>query len=131
MTNLFYAKAKDGSLEFENRNSLFKYLVGLEGKSLVVEIYQEKSTRSLDQNALMWAYLRLISQETGNLENSLHELFKRELLPPQFIKVLGRTLTIPASTTTLTKSEMGEYLDRIAAMTNIPVPDTEEYKLLK
>ena len=130
MIPLFYAKAKEGQLEFENKNSLFKYLVGLEGKSLVVEIYQEKNVRSLDQNALYWAYLRIISQETGNTQNDLHELFRRTLLPPQFKKILGRTIKLPASTTTLSKAEMGEYLDRIAAEVNIPIPNTEEYNNL-
>lgn len=131
MLNIFYGKAKNGEIEWDNKNTVFKYLTSLEGKAIHCQIEQMKSKRTLDQNALYWMYLTIISRETGELESNLHEVFKRLCLPPQFITYKGRQIKIPGSTTKLSKSAMGEYLDRICAETNVPIPDTEEYKGLK
>lgn len=96
-----------------------------EGKLFRIE--KEISTRSLSQNKLYWLYLGVIEQETGNIANDLHELFRRTLLPPKFIKVMGKEIKIPMSTTELNKTDFGEYLDKIAAETNVPIPDTEAF----
>ena len=85
----------------------------------------EHSPRSLSQNAYYWAYLRVIEQETGHTADDLHEYLKRKLLPPRFITILDQEIKIPASTTKLNKHEMGEYLDKIAALTGVPLPDPE------
>jgi hypothetical protein len=39
--------------------------------------------------------------------------------------VNGEEIKIPSSTTTLSKIDFGEYLDKIAAETGIPLPDPE------
>ncbi len=89
------------------------------------------STRSMSQNNLYWLYLTVIQRETGNNANDLHEYLKRELLPPVFIKVKikGKEVErkIPASTTDLTKTEFIDYMDRISALTEIAIPDTESF----
>lgn len=84
-------------------------------------------TRSLSQNKLYWMYLELIEVETGNNADDLHEYFRRTKLPPKFIKVMGQEIKIPISTTELTKQEFTEYMDKICAEVNIPIPDTEAY----
>jgi len=57
-------------------------------------------------------------------------------LPPEFKTILGVEIKLPASTTKLDKIAFGEYMDKISAMTNIPIPspnllvkveDTVEY----
>ena len=55
--------------------------------------------------------------------DDLHEWFKRHLLPPRFLKVRGEELKVPASTTDLDKVAFGEYLDKICALTGVPLPD--------
>jgi hypothetical protein len=65
----------------------------------------------------------VIEKETGNDAQDLHEYFKRVFLPPRFTKVLGKEIKLPASTTGLTKAEFGDYLDKICAETNVPIPD--------
>ena len=93
------------------------------------------STRSMSQNSLYWMYLEIIQRETGNNANDLHEYFKREFLPPVFIKIkLGKELNakeierkIPASTKALSKTEFIDYMDRICSATNVSIPDTENF----
>lgn len=122
MIPLFFAKAKDGMIEWNNKNAVFLYLVKLEGKEISVIIETYKGKRTLDQNALYWHYLTIISSETGHTENELHEIFKRLYLPPQFLKYKGREIKIPGSTAKLNKVQFGEYLDRICADTDVPIP---------
>lgn len=86
--------------------------------------------RSLSQNAMYWAYLGTIEKETGNLVNDLHEYFKRTLLHPKFINVMGKEIKIPASTTDLTKVQFGEYLDKISAESGVPLPTREELEAM-
>jgi len=72
------------------------------GKMLLI-LKEKKEKRSLKQNAYYWAYLQIISQETGNEVDDLHEYFKRIHLPAKEITVLRRTIKIPSSTTGLSK----------------------------
>jgi hypothetical protein len=95
-----------------------------EGKTF--EIYRREAKRSSTQNAYYWHYLEVIEAETGNIADDMHEYFRRKLLPPKFIHVNGETVKIPSSTTELTKVEFGEYLDKICALTNVPLPRPEE-----
>lgn len=110
--------------KISNENKFTEYLTSLKG-IYRLEFKKVQTTRSLNQNNYYWLYLGVIAQETGDDPNSLHEYFKRALLPPKFIKVLGKEIKIPASTTKLSKIEMGEYLERICALTSIPLPELE------
>lgn len=124
----FLATAKDGKLDWgseTNEARLRQWLKDHDGKALRLQPIQSK--RSLNQNALYWMYLEMVSRETGDDANSLHEYFRRTLIPPKFITVVGKTIQIPESTTELSKVEFGEYMERISALTGVPVPDTETY----
>jgi hypothetical protein len=81
--------------------------------------------RSGQQNSFYWLYLGVIATETGDNADDLHEFFKRKLLPPQFITVRGEEIKIPASTTDLNKADFGEYMEKICALTGVPIPDPE------
>ncbi len=93
--------------------------------NVVVSIEPEKSQRSISQNSYYWLYLTVIANETGHTQDDLHQYFKRTLLPPRFIKVFGKEVKIPASTTELSKGEMVDYIMRIQAEVEIPPPDPE------
>jgi hypothetical protein len=125
---IFYAKQIAGLLEFTNKRALFDFLLshGDYKGQYIVEIEKLKSKRSLDQNSLYWLYLGVIERETGNLADDLHELFKRKFLPPIPKTILGIQFRLPASTSDLNKAEFGEYLDKICAFTNVPIPQTEK-----
>jgi len=125
---IFYGEIKNGKLYIFNRENLLEYIATLKGRVQIL-IDKIRSNRTLDQNRFYWFYLSIIAKETGDNPNDLHEYFKRRLLPPRFVKVLGRTIRLPATTTKLSKSEFAEYLDKICALTNIPIPDTEESRM--
>ncbi len=123
----FTGKVIDGKLLINN-SKLFKlYLQSLEGKKVEIGVRKEMKIRSTRSNSFYWVYLSVIAQETGDDENSLHEYFKRVLLPPQIIEVLGKEIKIPASTTKLSTEEMSEYIQRIHSLTGINPPDPAEY----
>lgn len=121
---IFYGICKDLVFKPSNQKSWLDFLEKNEGKKVVVEIELERSKRTLNQNAFYWLYLGVIEKETGNNATDLHELFKRKFLPPIPKKILGVDFRIPATTTQLTKAEFGEYLDKISAFTEIPIPTT-------
>lgn len=126
--NKFHLKIVNKQLTFssETHKSLFsEFLKQNEGKIITVEKYVP--IRSNQQNRFYWMFLGMIESETGNLSNSMHEEFRRTLLPPEFIKgIKGNEIKIARSTTTLTKIEFGEYLDKISALTGVAIPTEED-----
>jgi hypothetical protein len=68
----------------------------------------------------------MIEAETGNNANDLHEYFKRVFLTPRFIKVMGKEIKIPRSTTDLNKAEFFDYLDKICAESGVAIPNPNE-----
>jgi len=80
-----------------------------------VTVAAKKSKRSIDQNSLMWKWLTMIADETGNSANDVHEWCKNEFLPPVFVTVNGKTHKCRRSTTDLNTADMTLYLDRINA----------------
>lgn len=121
---MFIFTSKQGKQDFGsefNEQRFREELKNNEGKRYRID--KEQNKRTLNQNSFYWKYLEIIEMETGNIALELHEYFKRIFLPPKFIKVLGKEIKIPASTTDLKKVEFGEYLDKICAETNVPLPD--------
>ena len=107
-----------------NQISLERFLEQHNGKT--ADLVVRKSVRSLSQNRFYWLYLEIIANETGNTADEIHEWAKRVFLPPRFINVRGKEVKIPASTTDLSKAEFGEYMDKICAETNVPIPDPKQ-----
>lgn len=96
-----------------------------ENEKVVLSIQRIKGFRTLSQNAFYWMYLTIIAQEFGDNENDLHEVFKRKFLPPRFVRLTstGDEVKLPATTTTLSKNDFSEYLDKICGITGVPIPD--------
>ena len=127
MRNTWICKSNGKGLDFGNETNKHVFNQDLAqniGKTYRIERVTPK--RTLSQNRLYFAYLHIIERETGNDANDLHEFLKRTLLPPKFITVMGKEIKIPRSTTELNKIEFGEYMDKICAMTNVPIPDPHE-----
>lgn len=124
---MFRATIKDASIYFPTLHASARWqewMEAHEGARIVIE--EEKPVRSHSQNAYYWVYLGVIERETGNNANDLHEYFKRVLLPPVHKTVLGKEIKLPASTTDLDKSDFTIYLDKICALTNVPIPNPED-----
>lgn len=115
-----------------NEQSLQKFLFVNNGRWC--DIIARVPRRSIKQNSFYWLYLTIISRETGNEVEDLHGLFKRQFLPivsgmVRFKKkdgtVMQHSYKKLKSTTELSKSEFTEYMDKICAMTEVPIPDPE------
>lgn len=116
----FFGKVSEGKLE--NAEDFQKYLAPFQGE-VKISIEKRKYSRSTNQNSFYWLYLGIIADETGDNIDDLHQYFKRKFLPPRFITVQGKTIKIPATTTTLDKSQFSRYMEQICAMTGIPIPE--------
>lgn len=129
MLNTFLFKAKEGKMSWFTTYNHQRFLQSLkenEGKQYRIEL--DVDTRSMSQNKLYWLYLEVIEKETGNSANDLHEYFRRVLLTAKILKVMSKEIKVPKSTTELNKVEFGDYMDKICAMTNVPIPNTENFK---
>ena len=113
-----------GKLKLDHQDYFNKHLQTLGGK-VVVWIKRDTGNRTLSQNALYWAYLNIIEDETGNSADELHEYLKRKLLNPRHIKVLGEDIKLPSSTTSLDTQMFSDYMTRIEHLTSIPIPAPE------
>lgn len=121
---IFAATVIKGKLDLATPEKFKKFITGMkDGERLELTVEKRKLRRTNSQNAYYWAYLKIIADETGDDENSLHEYFKRAFLSPKFVFVLGKEVRLPRETKCLSKIEFGEYLDRICAETNVPLPD--------
>lgn len=127
---IFYGQVnKEGKIELTRQEDYEKYLAfQLAGKEIALSIEERKDSRSLQQNSFYWMYLGIIEKETGENANDLHEYFKRKLLPPRFVMIMKEEIKLPASTAKLDKADFTTYLDKISALTNVPVPNSEEWK---
>lgn len=108
-----------------NSARLRQHLKEHEGK--VYRIEMEISTRTLSQNKLYRLLLNAIEFETGQNADEVHEWAKRKFLKPRIIKVNNEEMRIPGTTTTLSKIEFSEYMDKIASEVGVAIPDTESY----
>jgi hypothetical protein len=99
-----------------------------EGQICVIYFKIVKRVRSLSSNNLYWLYLSIIEQESGEDEDTLHEIFKKEFLPWEVKKKFGITYEKLTSTTELSTDEFSVYMRRIEALTGILIPDTEGWK---
>ncbi len=94
-----------------------------------VTIKKYKKDRSYAQNRLMWMWLGIISNDTGESPENLHEIFKLKFLGTEKIQSLGYNIEIPKSTTRLTTQEFTDYLDKIEALAmsiNIRLPHPQD-----
>lgn len=93
----------------------------------MVTISVAKPKRSQQQNNFYWMYLSLIESETGNVASDLHEYCKRKFLRPVFITINGESVKVANTTTGLSKNDFSDYLDKISAWSEVPVPDVDTW----
>lgn len=81
-----------------------------------IEITKHKKSRSNSQNRLLWMWLNIISKETGNDPDDLHEIFKMKFLGTETKQIMGSEIERPKSTTKLSTLEFTNYLDKIETL---------------
>ncbi len=98
--------------------------------SLGMTVTIKKEKRSLDQNALMWMLLQVLSDYTGDTTDDLHERLKVSFLGVERRTVKGIDLVVPKSTASLNTKEFTEYIDKIYLLgetLNIKLPLPSHY----
>lgn len=81
---------------------------------VVVRRHQDK--RSRDQNALYWAWLHVIADETGNTAEDVHEAFKGVFLGKHRV-TMGTSFVevVTPSTARLPVADFAAYMDKVSA----------------
>jgi hypothetical protein len=72
-----------------------------------------RKPRTINQNRLYWMWLTLLSDETGNDRDDLHDYFRRKYLPWSQKDVMGETMFLVSSTTKLDTKQFTDYLENI------------------
>jgi len=113
--------------ELEDTTKVLKrieeYLKSLKKGKVQIEIKKVRAIRSLQQNALYWMWLSIISNDTGFTPDELHTTFRS-----MFLTDHSQRLPVVRSTTVLNKIQFGLYLDKIEREAGkmgiiLPVPD--------
>lgn len=81
---------------------------------LEVVIQRHRKKRSLSANALYWVWLGIISAETGNDPDSLHEWAKRQFSLPREVNIMGDTCQV-YTTAKMSVADMSAYMERVEA----------------
>lgn len=126
MSQVFYFKSHQGTLQWSNGRALTQFLKDNEGKDMYASMDRVKGVRSLNQNSYYWFYLEIIASETGNNSDDLHRLFKGLFLPKTAVTWKEHEYMMSGSTTKLSKGDMTMYLDKICSETSVPLPDPQK-----
>ena len=134
--NSIPAKIVNGKIEY-SPISFSRFAAANEGKDL--DIVVRKKPRSLSQLGMYRAWLRETASHTGNDEEELHEFLLDRCAPTKVVKINGtkgtyemekKKRTSGGHALSMNKLEMGEFMDKCAAMTGYPLPTREELEAM-
>jgi hypothetical protein len=104
-----------------------------DGKAPIVLLWKPwEDRRSLSQNSLYRVWCRTIGEAVGRSEADVHDLLRYKFLGSEEVEIGRDKIVRLISTTRLTKSGMGEYMNRIEAWAldlgvMLPMPEDNEY----
>lgn len=127
---VFTLPVSDGKLQWreDQKRQLAEFCGRVTGRAVDVCIKRQVKHRSNSQNRFYWGcVLQEIANSTGHTTEDLHEVFKREFLPKQFVVIGDEEFEIAKSTTELTTTEFEQYIERIRVFASgfgvqIPLP---------
>lgn len=88
---LFYAKAKDGEIVFDNKKQVRDYALSVDNKSLKVQISRETGVRTTDQNRALHKYFTLLATALNDAGLTVQHVLKPKIelnWTPMMIKEL-------------------------------------------
>lgn len=96
-----------------------------------VDITAREPKRTLSQNAMYWAWLHAMCEQTGNESaENMHEFLLQTLSPIVIRTIRGKTGAHEVKghlrSSEMTKLQMSEYMEKCAVYTNFPLPTKEE-----
>jgi len=99
----------------------------------IVEIKEDKLTRSDAQNKLLWVWNTIIADEVGELKDDMHFKLVSKILGVKTVKGFdGQNMDRPVETKKLKVAEMKDYLEKLdmfIAGWGIVLPHPEYYWL--
>lgn len=113
----FTVRDEATALRFRDRlREAYKRIVLEGGAAMEIRIGVQQTRRTRAQNALQHKWYGEIAEATGHTAAEVKEALKRALLPSIVISVMGKQEVVPVPTSSLTKREAMDYMDRIQAM---------------
>jgi len=95
----------------------------------IIEINQDKASRSTKQNRLYWEWINLLGAETGYTKDEMHAILRDKFLGYNLVTTKTEVIKELRSTTKLKVGEMKDYLEQIdifAAEYGIILPRPED-----
>lgn len=126
------------TIEFEKTGGvvnidLSPVLSTLRNGSYVLTVKRKAEKRTVDQNALMWAWFTCIETETGTPRQDVHDYYCRKFLR-KTIMWNGRTEVVAEGTSRQTKDRMTVFLNQVQADAasefgiTLPTPEDETWE---
>lgn len=134
MKGLEFVK-KDGQIvnPEEVSKSLSVVLNMIKNGEYRIVVESVKRQRSLPQNRLLWMWLTILEEQTGQDKESLKDYFATIFLQDE-IDINGRIRTVVRGTSKLSKEEMTIFLDKISIWCSenlgITLPSPEDLWIL-
>ena len=100
-----------------------------------VEIKPYKKNRSLRQNKLYFAWMKIIGDQLGYESEEIHAIMADKFLVDKFVEYAGKQIKRDKSTSKLNTKEFTDYLQRIDRFVAselgiiLPVPDDQYYEI--
>lgn len=102
-----------------------------------IEISVWEDTRTLAQNRLYQKWLNILTKETGNDRDAIHEYFKDKFLEKKYKEFNGKLIEIRKSTANLGIKVMSHYLTQIESFAaselgiTLPTPEDSQSWLIR
>lgn len=128
---------EQGTLHVHNRFRLLEWAKSYPGKNITIKFERKGSKRSSPQNQYYWGVvIKEISIRLRDLghqwltDEDVHDMMKLKFNNEQIVSEHGEVLELPKSTTTLTKPQFAEYVEKIrmwaADFLRIDIPDPNQ-----
>ena len=105
---------ESGIMKIRDRKGFDKYVSLFRGKDVEILVRRKKSRRSVEQNALWWVYMTILSKDIGYTKDEIHEICKFKFLQKEKVdEKTGEIFKYLGSTAKLSKVE---FMDLVAEL---------------
>ena len=113
-----FGRVENGKLKLKDKIRFYNDLSKFEGKDIVIKIWEVEVGRSIEQNALYWKWVDIISKELGYHQQEMNMLIKYKFLKKETINEHGSVTIDLKSTATLTKEEFSKLMNDVLFWAN-------------
>lgn len=113
-----FGRVENGKLKLKDKIRFNNDLSKFEGKDIVIKIREVEVGRSIEQNALYWKWVDIISKELGYHQQEMNMLIKYKFLKKETINEHGSVTIDLKSTATLTKEEFSKLMNEVLFWAN-------------